>query len=425
MAPDPTAKAMPPCAPTRRRGNRRARSPVAPWTASRCWSTSTTPGTRPTASARAGDEATLARSPAGCEMAGAVRGQPDTVDAWRPERLDTSSAARRPSRQWSSSARAEEYFHGHLDWYALERSRDEPGGEAGARRPCDLGQRFDPGAADLRGMPNTRWWEFEDGGTNFGEVRPDTTDLGKLLLLEFGLVYANDWFVVPYTLPVGTADHRARRRHHQRLRRAHLGRAGQRPSLPAWDRWSMYQLTGSDRERALILLPADQPGAGGPGPGTGRDGARRDGQSRLRHRAARLAAHGDEQAGRRGQPRAAPPARGDRRPAPGPAAAVAPIRYQVMNTVPEHWVPFLPVHQPGSTRETRLQRAAMPRLLGADPAAFDMVEPRTSLLREGLDATPARQLLRQRRRSAARRRAGNPGLPADALARRRCTCGSG
>ena len=33
--------------------------------------------------------------------------------------------------------------------------------------------------------------------TNFGDVKPDTTDLAKLLLIEFGLVYANDWFLDP------------------------------------------------------------------------------------------------------------------------------------------------------------------------------------------------------------------------------------
>src|SRR5262249_1914407 len=56
----------------------------------------------------------------------------------------------------------------------------------------------------FRGMPNTRWWAFEDGKTNFGDVKPDTTDLAKLLLIEFGLVYANDWSIVPFTVPMGS-----------------------------------------------------------------------------------------------------------------------------------------------------------------------------------------------------------------------------
>jgi hypothetical protein len=58
-----------------------------------------------------------------------------------------------------------------------------------------------------------------------------------------------------------------------------------------------------------------------------------------------------------------------------------------MNTVPENWIPFIPVHDPGSNRQVRLQRAAMLRFLKGEnnPAR---VEPRTSLFREGLEAKP-------------------------------------
>ncbi|MHC4741494.1 MAG: hypothetical protein ACYS8Z_06270 [Planctomycetota bacterium] len=59
--------------------------------------------------------------------------------------------------------------------------------------------------------------------------------------------------------------------------------------------------------------------------------------------------------------------------------------------MPEQWIPFIPVHVDGSNRETQLQRAAMPRILENDPADFlKKIEPRTSLLREGLDRDSAR-----------------------------------
>ena len=67
-------------------------------------------------------------------------------------------------------------------------------------------------------MPNTRWWGFEEGRTNFGDIDPDTTDIGKLMLIEFGLVYANDWFVLPLTLPAGTDRRDPGHDRHQRLR---------------------------------------------------------------------------------------------------------------------------------------------------------------------------------------------------------------
>ncbi len=61
-----------------------------------------------------------------------------------------------------------------------------------------------------------------------------------------------------------------------------------------------------------------------------------------------------------------------------------------MNSVPENWIPFIPVHIPGNNREIQLQRAAMPRILVGDPDPAQKVQPLTSLLRQGLDLTPAR-----------------------------------
>jgi hypothetical protein len=59
-----------------------------------------------------------------------------------------------------------------------------------------------------------------------------------------------------------------------------------------------------------------------------------------------------------------------------------------MRGVPEQWIPFVPMHVPDSAREVQLQRAAMPRLFEGDPSPPGRVRPRTTLLREGLDASP-------------------------------------
>jgi hypothetical protein len=63
----------------------------------------------------------------------------------------------------------------------------------------------------------------------------------------------------------------------------------------------------------------------------------------------------------------------------------AKIRYEVMNTVPENWIPFVPTHVPGSNREVQIQRAAMPRILQNNPDETpDKIRPRTTLLQLGL-----------------------------------------
>jgi hypothetical protein len=65
----------------------------------------------------------------------------------------------------------------------------------------------------------------------------------------------------------------------------------------------------------------------------------------------------------------------------------AKISYQLMSVVPEHWIPFIPVHVGAGQRAIQLQRASVPRVIPRDsvtPPA--LVKPRTSLLRVGLDA---------------------------------------
>ena len=59
-----------------------------------------------------------------------------------------------------------------------------------------------------------------------------------------------------------------------------------------------------------------------------------------------------------------------------------------MNTVPENWIPFIPVHFKGSNREIQLQRAAMPRIFEEDSEHPKKIQPRTKLLRFGLDQEP-------------------------------------
>jgi hypothetical protein len=63
----------------------------------------------------------------------------------------------------------------------------------------------------------------------------------------------------------------------------------------------------------------------------------------------------------------------------------ATIQYRLGTRVSENWIPFIPVHIPGSNREIRLQRAAMPRLSVRPPVP---VEPRGAILRTGLDEDP-------------------------------------
>jgi hypothetical protein len=313
--------------------------------------------------------------------------QPPAEDAWDPSRFEYRFTCAAPDGDGEQALVAEGYAGGHLDWPSVD--YDPTAADLGAADPGAPVTTHTfagiPAPAAFDGMPNLRYWAFEDGRTNLGDVRPDTTDLGKLLFLEFGLVYANDWFLLPCEVPVGSlARVRGLSVSNVFGERFWIERAGSRDA-ESWQRFSLYTL----EEAGLAVLPTvpkvqeadaieqvalvrDEMANMVWGietvvmlaSGRGMRGAEAAYQTRAQYE--RLLGSATSTA-------------------PPPAA---PIRYRVMNSVPENWIPFVPMHVPGSNREIQLQRGAMPRLLGGDANPPVRIRPRTSLLRVGLDAHP-------------------------------------
>jgi hypothetical protein len=327
--------------------------------------------------------------------------QPPANPAWLPDRLEYQFAVSSPHATDEKVFIADEYFQGHLDWYNFDIDQTRgPLGTTGPMPPEVTTLTMLPTRATFNGMPNTRWWAFEDGRTNFGDARPDTTDLAKLLLVEFGLVYANDWFVVPFIAPSGSVV--------RVTGIAVTNVFGERIWVEAsgsgddddWQRWAMFlvSIAGQGHEPAdtsLLLPPVAQQVLEGPPLedvlfardemanmvwGVERGIALPTGDpARGREAAAETRTYFERDAERRIGASPVPP----------PLAEPAKIRYKVMSTVPENWIPMIPVHVAGDNRETQLQRAAMLRIIEGDPATPPKVTPRTSLLRVGLEAAPA------------------------------------
>jgi hypothetical protein len=333
-------------------------------------------------------------------------------DAWIPSRLEYQFAASAPLQSTPAAEKvyvASEYYQGSLDWYSVD---VDPGAALGAvpgsgvtGLPADAPRTMIPVPVSFAGMPNTRWWAFEDRKTNFGDIDASTTDLAKLLFLEFALVYANDWFVIPYTLPAGAiATIRGFVVQNVFGERFWLTAAGSGPD-DAWQRWSMFTVNvagGGDvaADTSLLLMPTVSKIQQGPlaedvwlvrdevanmvwavektvplASGDSKPGLETARQT-LAFYQAQLARSG------------APPP-----PPPPPPAAGASVRYRLMTTVPENWIPFVPVHVDGDNREIQLQRAALPRILEGDPDPPVKVQPRTMLMRQGLDAVPPQPYL--------------------------------
>lgn len=333
--------------------------------------------------------------------------QPPGAGGWDPSRLEHRFEVAVPSATGEGERvlSAREYPGGRLDWHSFSHDPDAPPLGA-APAAATLTRTVIPAPVHYSGMPHPRWWAFEDPTTNFGAVTPDTTDLARLLFCEFALQFSNDWFLLPCDLPAGTLAGI------QGL--AITDVFGQRQWITAagagdeekWQQWTLYNLDilGDEdlpRDTSLFLAPT-LPHVGD-GPPLEEVLLIRDENANLVWGVERMVpvATGT---GRRGAEVAAETLAHRRRLAPAapPAEPAAPISYQVMNTVPENWIPFIPVRVPGDSRSIQLQRGALLRDLPSiptdPPATPAKVRPRTSLLREGLDldgASPQPYLLHE------------------------------
>lgn len=323
-------------------------------------------------------------------------------DAWAGSQLEYRFAVSAPTSGGNKRMVADEYYQGRLDWYSLD---VDPQGDPDAEAPADdpraaFTQSFFPVNMQFDGMPNTRWWTFEDAKTNFGDIKPDTTDINKLLLMEFGLVYANDWFLLPFQLPVGSLANVAGLAVTNVFGERTWVRAAGAGADEDWQRWAMYNLAvkGHDAVAAdttLVLLPTvPKTDDGEPLDDvalvrdevsnmvwaverripliTGRGARGSEAGTELRHRYEAIL-DGEIEGGLV---------------VPEIPEAAAAIRYELMQGVPEHWIPFIPVHVDGSNREIQLQRASMPRIILGDPNAAQKIKPRSLLMRQGLEQVP-------------------------------------
>lgn len=325
--------------------------------------------------------------------------QPDEEknNAWIPGKLEYQFACSAPLDANEKTLTAEEYYSGHLDWYAFDISKKMTLGNIdGAEINKDkFTQTFIPSHVEFEGMPNLRWWKFEDSKTSFGDIKPATTDLSKLLLIEFGLVFANDWFMIPFSLPIGSlAQIEGLTVTNNFGERFWIESAGKGAGND-WKKWSMFNLKVNDngnvsKDAGIFLAPSAAKVHEGkpieeiclirdeianmvwgvetivPLPnGFGRRGNETGLEIRQFH----------ERLINSGLP-------------VEPLPYKAKVSYLAMTYVPENWIPFVPVHKKNDNREIQLQRSSMLRIIEGDPNLPVKIKPQTSLLRFGLDNNP-------------------------------------
>ena len=98
--------------------------------------------------------------------------------------------------------------HGQsIDWFGFEFS--DPGNgnltqDLDSTKVTQHHHTFIPALVSFPGMPRACWCEIEDSTIDLSRVQAANTDTGALLLAEFGLLFSNDWLMVPLPVPVGS-----------------------------------------------------------------------------------------------------------------------------------------------------------------------------------------------------------------------------
>lgn len=283
---------------------------------------------------------------------------------------------------------------GALPWYAVDTQPAEAGLPAAPAAAAITQRRLATGV-QFPGAPAARWWEFEDRHVDFGQITGDPSDWGRMLLQEFMFLYQSDWFSVPYTLDVGTlcaVDSVRVRDVFGRTYALQAAGAGQRPDPDRPDqlldndsgRWRLFAQTdlvqpaGSAVPQLYLPATVLRPLVGRP---IEQVSFRREEATNLVWAVENVISDGFA-GGLDGAAAAAATAEALRHLAAVPAtdaasATVATYAYQLVSSVPENWVPFVPATD--AAGRPVLAQGALPREVAGLPN-LPAVQPRTTLL---------------------------------------------
>ena len=320
---------------------------------------------------------------------------PAPAGGWDTAKLEYRAACTVPREGGTVTLTVDEHVTGRLDWSAFDQG---PIDAAGTPASTTDVRSVIPAPAEFAGMPNPRWWAFEDAAVDLGNFRADASDLAKIVVAEFAIVYGNNWFVVPYEQPIGTLAEIAGVVITDVFGQRTLVRAATDSSGGKWTSWDMFSLSPRGTGAASaplpehLFLPATL--------ATVIDAAPHESVALVRDESADMVwgvetrvpdGVGASQDGTQSARRFTDEIEARRPPVPPPPDDAPALRFTLGTEVPESWIPFVPVHKPADTRAIRLQRAAMPRFVPAaqagDPDVVQLVRPRTSILDPDVGST--------------------------------------
>jgi len=185
--------------------------------------------------------------------------EPAQDAAWQSQHLDYQFALGSPVPNDNVLLTANDFPGGHLDWYSFKLADAQPNAGATANSATVTPTTFNflPNHVVFRGMPDSRWWNFEDAVTDFGQLDADHVDLAKLLVMEFALVYGNDWFSIPIPTPIGSLERVTTLVVTDTFGVRTLIRPSEQTQVkPGETPWSMFKLSGEGvRSDFIVMAP--------------------------------------------------------------------------------------------------------------------------------------------------------------------------
>ena len=285
-------------------------------------------------------------------------GSADISPAWTPQQLEYRFSIADGEGEGRKELVADQYFHGHLDWYAFDckensslKLRDVSNKEIG-----NVIKSFIPTPISFKGMPHTRFWQMEEQTVDFGKMDSSPTGLLHLLFAEFGLIYANDWFIVPYPMEVNTIVQIGGILVTDVFGQHTYIRPAGKDWNSDWQKWAMFQLTGdncNDNANLLYLPPSlykslnNEP--------TEKVNFVRDEMSNMVW-AVEETIPSEFFKGKSGKESSLSESAAEPN---SPGKHGEQVKYTLGVKTPSNLTPFIPVHLPGSKSEIRLQRARM------------------------------------------------------------------
>jgi hypothetical protein len=275
-----------------------------------------------------------------------------------------------PANLTAHSLTAPDYRGGELDWYSFDPAAIAVTSPA-PKAPASTTVNFLPARVTFRGGPHKSWFHFENAQTDFSAFETEHVDIAKLLVAEFCLIYGNDWFHLPVPVSVGTLSSIDALVITDTFGYRALIQPADQSGTGGGPAWSMFQLSDGTTRLPYLFVPPTL-GTVIEAPPVEEVVFARDEMAEMAwgieqqilgplstavdgHEAWRLKV---------GSNPAAPP----------PTAPGADIYYVLQTTVPDYWIPFVPVQEAQQPRT--FVRAQMPPVGSTEG-------PRTALLNPG------------------------------------------